>query len=211
MRPRGGVTPAPPALAPPAGGRRAQGCWPDPAGDAHPVPTLPRPRLRWRRAYTGSRTPIRRPVSAAPSRSGHTAPAWTQEEAAVSSAPARRRGPGGQAGVFPSVAPVAWRPAPAQPSRACLGPSWHQSPVQSSGLPPPTWDHPHQNRRQKGERCGSWGARTRGGWPVSLGEETPQRRGQRSPGRQCRSPASGQRARSPGSEVSRCPRPEEGS
>lgn len=84
-----------------------------------------------------------------------------------------------------TVAPVAWRPAAAR-----RGPSWHQSPVRSTRPPAPT---PGATRAgtasRNGEHCGSWGARTHGGWPASLGEETPQRRGQRSLGRQCRSPA----------------------
>lgn len=49
--------------------------------------------------------------------------------------------------------------------------------------------HPPGTASRNGERCGSWGAQTHGGWPASLGEETPQGRGQRSLGRQCRSPA----------------------
>lgn len=84
-----------------------------------------------------------------------------------------------------TVAPVAWRPAAAR-----RGPSWHQSPVRSTRPPAPT---PGATRAgtasRNGEHCGSWGARTHGGWPASLGKETPQRRGQRSLGRQCRSPA----------------------
>lgn len=60
--------PFPTSTSPSCNGPEGPGLLARPGRDTDPVPTLPRLILRRRGPYTGSRTPIQSPVSAAPSR-----------------------------------------------------------------------------------------------------------------------------------------------
>lgn len=174
-----GVTPSPPAPAPPATGQRAQGCWPDPAGTR-----IPSPGCHGRDRGGAVLTRVLEHPSRVLSQQLHHAEAAPLQ-------PARGKRPPSARGRRPPLGGPGHLAPPSRPAESGLpGPSWHQSLGRAAGLPLP---HPRlptpEPQGEKGSAAGHGGpGHTEGG--LRLGEETPQQRGQRSPRRQCRSPAS---------------------